>query len=284
MNVLDNILDVKKKAQDNSQDYFLTMLDEIVLYEKLSKAKSMQDLKNSAILKKKCPLLVKSTEKATYEHIVFQHAHRLLAGLEDPLAHTLYEFIHATNAREERQNEILAKQITKVEFQHLLTYEKQEPLRVFTYKPEDTHETGIAIVTKTDDIYTVFQGFYVEDGKDEVTIKPLTFDPYVIKNDDLRLRVKSYSNLGANSYNFATLCHNDVVYSLSLPLQNQLKLSINKHESILYTLTEQEQNKLTLSCNIETFAKTLFDICKERLCESLPQNEEERITTHEKVE
>lgn len=257
MSAIEALIKVKKQQQT---DDLIRILDEVTIYEKLAKSKTLQDLKTSQATRKKCPLLAAAYDGDIYALSLTTLAGHIIAHLENIVPSVLTQPKQQLSPRELRRIEIMQNQIIPVTYASLQEYDHKtmESQVVAVYTTERETETAILIVVKVKNTYSIYQGYYKERGVIETSE---THQPYIETRPHGSLCIAQYSVQGNNAFPFATYHTKQKTYSVMLPDHETLWVfeDINHPQTIVLSLGDR--NALAFAKQrVETFAATILDI------------------------
>lgn len=242
MGVLDDLIKIKTAKQE---DDLLKLLDEIIIYDKLSANPELADLKKSEITRKKCPLLAGYKDGKLYETLLADLAANVYLQIENQIPDILLGTLELST-RQEKQKEVLKKGITHINYRTITEYDHEEMgslvVAVFT-KKENTSNT-VAIITKTSDGYVMYHGSYIKDITDAVAA--LKSEPIIVSGESGIFAMESYSVLGNNGYRFGTYTGKNGKYDVMLGTDYELYL-MDKGQAFVYQLPPNKKNKIYMS-------------------------------------
>lgn len=241
MNVLENLIKIKKHAND---DDLLMMMDELIAYQKLSEDESLGDLKTSEFTRKKCPLLAAFVDGKMYETVLADLAGNIYVQIEGYLPPVLLTATER-NLKQQKQIEILRSGIVQVHYHDLTDYVhefmKDQVLAVFTKKHGEW--TTAAIIVKDTDSYEMYHGVY---GGSQAAVTNIVYAPEIITSNHGSFVLKNYSVLGNNGYKFGNYLYKDVSMDVMLGPDHILYLS-NGSEELTFPIPWDVSNRLVKS-------------------------------------
>lgn len=232
MDLIQRIID-KKKEVNNTYETILAIVQDLIIYHKLSKVDKFKDIENP-IVKTKCPTLYKVTHENGFESYLFS----LIAPVIIELTGYTYEMIQLVATTQ--IDDILNKSY-KIGFQSRDSIIKPTvPYMVLTEDRENIIE--VLVISIEDNIIKCQRGSYIENGFEVRETKPFR----MTKNQHTII-IQSYSFLGNNDYSFGYID------------KKPIKIENNK----LYVGSESytvDKNQLALCTTIDEVAEYLLDI------------------------
>ena len=222
MNQIDML--IKMKKSQNTDD-LLTMFDEIVKYEKLAKTPAFVDIKASAPVQKKLPLLTKVVNNDLYSLALLQIAFHVITHVGGELPGILPTVLEEVSTRNAQRIQILEQTVIKINYRDLNRYEEslKDLVLLTLVDNERKKDRSIAIITSEDGGYVVYQGvLHMKEEEEHTTISSLSC--HYKKNDNILLQMYHYSVLGNNAYRFATAIFGDITYDIMMPYHNMIWL------------------------------------------------------------
>ena len=256
MNVLDDLIKIKKNTQNND---LIKLLDEVAAYDKLSADKTLKDLKNSEITRKKCPLLAGFVDGKFYETILAELAANVYLQIEGQIP-VILETATERSLKQQKQIEILQTGIARVEYHELTDYnhETMSPFLAAVFTSHTDNAVTAAIIVKQDNKYKMYHGTYTvieEEKVSEVIAKQIT-----VNGDHGNFIMNSYSILGNNGYRFGYYTDNQTIYDIMISPDNVLYL-INGEDITTRAINNEEKNILNeAKTTPETFASVVTSL------------------------
>lgn len=267
MSALDSLIKVKKQAKT---DDLLTLLDEVIAYEKLSKIKTFRDLKTSETAQKRLPLLSGIYKNDLYSLAMVSMVINIIQHLDGNVPEVLTEPMEIIDKRDKKRMEMMEKSIIKVKYYALNEYDDEEShddvVAVFSGETTPSaKQTAILVVTRKDGGYHIYQGYYEEAG-DNVEQRKCT--PYVYRDaqeNQAELVIQTYSLQGNNAYPFALFRYQGQECGVMMPDYRRIWLMDEDEKKVRHKITmKQEQiNQLNLvRPEIGKFAECLTEIIR----------------------
>lgn len=275
MSLIDQLIQMKKSEKEND---IIKMIDEFTLYNKLSSVKALGGIEDSPAMQKKLPYMTKFIEGNFYQLSLAITAIHILTHLEYNLPPTIQEKIENIPERTKKQLTLVSKSSVQPTFQELMQYDHktESDFVVGVYTKEVNNETKIIIITNpSGNRYVIYQGDYIETEDKELRARnksTLKHKDYLTKLNKGTLSIGNYSMAGNNHYPFAEYNREGIIYYLSIPNQDIIRLSTrpslawspDKKENTkteCIHLTHEEKNRMGLSRqNIDKFADVVADI------------------------
>lgn len=228
--MIEQLIKMKKQEQKND---VIRMIDEFILYEKLSGIKALGDIKDSVALQKKLPLLANLLKGDFYSLSLAIIVRDILEQLDYELPSAIYEYLVDIPERTMKQLHLAGESSVDVTFANIIEYrhknDKDKVVGVFTNAQEDYIDSHriVIIVQQPHKKYIIYQGSYEDTGDEEEDIENIVSDiePYTIELDKGELEIKAYSIQGNNSHPFATYRTRDEKFHISMPSNRHIQLS-----------------------------------------------------------
>ena len=256
MSALETLIKVKKQCQN---DDLIRILDEVTIYEKLSKSKTLRDLKTAQATRKKCPLLASAYDGDLYALSLMTLAGHIVAHLESVVPSVLIQPKQDLSPRELHRLEIMQDQIISVTYAPLREYDHNtmESNVIAVYTSEQENATAILIIVRVHSTYSIYQGYYNEQNGCDVIAQ----QPYVETRKNGSLCITRYSIQGNNAFPFGTYRTVNHTYSVMLPDHETLWVfeDMNHPQEIHLSLGDRNQLAFAKQ-HVETFASALLDI------------------------
>lgn len=262
MPAIDMLIKIKKQA---NTDDLIILMDEVVLYEKLSKVEAFRDLKTSKTAAKKLPLLSAAHKGDIYCMTMLELVREIITymtGTAPPI--TIVQEKTELTAREEKMKKVMERSIVQVRYHNLEEYrhDTMKDFVVAVFSETVDTKKSILIVVRKDNYYNIYQGHYSE-REDEVGA--VTEKPYVYIDDPYVLSIKTYSILGNNAYPFAVFNSPSGTYSVMFPRHDEIWLTSEDGQQTSIYLSEEEITEIGMKkVTVHSFAKCLMDIIRER--------------------
>lgn len=257
MSALDTLIKVKKQLRN---DDLIRILDEVTIYEKLSKSKALRDIKTASATRKKCPLLAAAYDGDLYALALTIVAGHIIAHLEQTILPIFIEAQLGLSPRERHRLEIMQNQIIPVTYASLMEYDHKtmESNVLAVYATEQETETSIVIIVRNKNEYVFYQGYF--DKKEDLEVSD-TNQPYVETREHGSLCIAQYSIQGNNAFPFATYQRGSKTYSVMLPNHETLWVfeDIEHPQEVHLSLGERNQLGFAKQ-HVETFASAILDI------------------------
>lgn len=257
MGVLDNLIRVKASAKE---DDLLKMLDEVLIYEKLSADEKLRDLKNSEVTRKKCPLLAAFVDGDMYAAILADLVANVYLQIENRIPQVLAT-VSERSSKQQKQMEILQHGITHVGYMGLTDYDhemmKGHLSAVFTAQVQDI--ITAAIIVKGIDGYVMYHGTY--QVKENAPDSYITHKPVLMKGTHGILTLNNYSVLGNNGYPFGYYTDwNGSRYDVMLGPDRVMYL-VGGGRTITHMMSDEENNVLNRAKQeAQEFAKAVVSV------------------------
>lgn len=258
MSVLNDLIRIKTSI---GEDDIIKMLDEILIYEKLSVNENFRDLKSSEIARSKCPLLAGFVDENPYERILGDLVANIYLQIEGYIPDILTTWVVDRTPKEQKQFEILQAGIAHVEYNDLAEYDHEEMkdhvVAVFTEENQGT--IMAAVIVRSHDGYEMYHGSYIVDEENQIMAK--TIDPVIVKGHKGVLVMEIYSMLGNNAYPFATYSNKENTYFVMISLDGTLFLMHGDNVAVEYRIPKEDHNKLNIAKKKpEDYAKAVVSI------------------------
>lgn len=265
MSIIDQIISIKKAA--SSQD-LLTMIDEFILYGRLSRSSALGTLGDSPVLEKRLPLLTNVANGDMYATSLYLIACDIMIHLLGALPEHLHGLAGEMSAKQKQRLTIAQENTAKVNYLELFQYQTELHAEhvVAVYEHQYPEHTSIIIITHAHKTYDVFQGVYTpseDEESDEIDIRP---KPIVVTKNNMVFTMDGYSTQGNNAYYFATVTLGEAVRHLMLLDEDTLVVSANKQgfttpDKLPIKLLPEEKNKMAMVIHSpEDFAHAILDI------------------------
>ena len=269
--IIDQLIHIKELSSSSD---IITMMDEFVLYGRLSRSTALGNISDSPVLQKRLPLITKAVQGAIYELSLLVVASDIIQHLTGSIPDHIQAHLDDIPERTRRQLVAAQNGTLRVHYEVITAYhhesQENDVIAVYTNK-QDTH-TSVLIITHNMDRYTIYQGrFDNEDGDDAPdTIEAI--DPtktYIHKSETHEIHLDTYSNQGNNGYFFAQLHMDGLICHMMIPTPKTLWLSASPHIKQLLDpqglieiqLNQAEINTLNMSKHsVEAFTTTLSKI------------------------
>lgn len=256
MAAIETLIKVKKQAKT---DDLITMLDEITIYEKLSKSKAFRDLRTSKAGQKKLPLLSGAYQGDLYSLSLLNIANNIFIYLTGQGIPVLGNLLEDLSIKDEKRMEILERSVIKVGYWDLTSYDHEvmKDSIVAIFAEEAEKKTILMIIVRDGNEYQIYFGQYEEEKE----LEECDHKPYVLKKDDQTLSITSYSILGNNAYPFGTFFDGTKNYEIMMPDYETIWLIPGEGEKEILHTTLSERNQIGLDkTNIDRFTETLLNI------------------------
>lgn len=274
MSVIDQLISIKKSS--SNQD-IISMIDEFITHEKLSRASSLGTIKDSPVLQKRLPMMYKAMSGDMYTTSLYILASNILTHLNVDIPEALKEYLNTLTPKKRQQLQIAQEHTLSIQYESLQAYnhllDADHIVAIYTNEIVDSDRKSIVIVVHRERQYTIYQGTYAEGSSSEETEDYVKLEPYTFNGSDYQLIINSYSLQGNNSYFFAKLVYKHTTYHIMMPDTHQIILSkqgiLGENEDLrdltFWDLSNSEVNAITFNQNkIDTFAETLSNIINVR--------------------
>lgn len=253
MNSLDMLIAMKKSQ---GTDDLSAIFDEVLKYEKLAKTPAFADIKSSAAVQKKLPMITKALNGDMYDIMLLQVIRNVLIHLDEDLPGILPTVFADLSKRTQQRLDILNKSIVRVVYSDLGSYQDTYAGSVLMTLVSNIDNTSqsVVIITHQSDGYIIYQGIIHKSDK-KMTVTTKTIQQAKATVNDVTLGITTYSILGNNAYRFGTATVGEQQYDIMMPshdtlwlLQEQnvvheIKLSID--EINRFNLIKTDINKVT---------------------------------------
>lgn len=265
MSAIETLIKIKKSAKS---DDLITLLDEVIAYEKLSKSEAFRDLSVSETAQKKLPLLAGAYKGDLYSLSLILLARNIIRHLENEVPEVLAIPIDRLAPKMQKRLELVQDNVIKVQYDDLTEYHQEtmaeQVVAVFTENLGQ--RKAILIVVRDNEKYDIYQGYYVDDNKTIHNMQKAV--PYerektsVASGISYHLSILTYSLQGNNAYPFAELGYGETQYTVMMP--DYTRIWIDEKETGIrreITLSMEERNALNLAkTEIEHFVNRLLEI------------------------
>lgn len=272
MSLIDQLISIKKATSGND---ILAMMDEFILYERLSRSSALGDLETSPVLQKRLPLIHKAISDNIYELSLFIMAGNIINHLTGETPEHINEHMMKVPELTKKRLQLAQENTLSVRYYDLTDYHhalyEDQVVAVYTNVIEPT--TSVIIITYTNNAYNIFQGsFYDLDNEvDKETKEEKVFvvlEDYIFSTQTHSISIETYSAQGNNGYPFGTYDNKESIRYLMLPddftlwiLPSQHLTKVKPDEITKIPLTVEEVNRLTMSKHTtERFAMAISAI------------------------
>ena len=263
MSALDDLIKIKKQAKT---DDLILVLDEVALYQKLSRSKAFQDIKGSKAAQKKLPMLYDAANGSMYALSLLEVAHNVVTHLEDDVPEIFLRLMDGITSKQKKRLEIMQQSVVPISYHSLGEYEhdrmEERVLAVFSAKKKK--HSAVLIIIRDGVGYKIFQGYY-ENRKQEKEPENQR-RPYVQEDGGYRLSIKTYSIQGNNAYPFGELAYGDKSYML--PRHDALWIMDKGVVQKEIPLSTEQINALNMAkVDIREFSSFILSTVKEGMAE-----------------
>lgn len=230
MSLIDQLISIKKTS---SSDDILTMMDEFILYGRLSRSSALGNINESPVLQKRLPLIYKAVQENIYELSLFFMSATIMQHLTGEIPDHILNHMSIVSDIVRQRLTIAQASTMSVEYHELSQYSHAlyEEYVVAVYTNDIGPVTNILIITHHNKMYNIFQGHYTAPTEDELEVvqndivTSVNLEPLVRDINGAILSLETYSAQGNNGYFFASYIKDGISKYLMLPDNNTLWLS-----------------------------------------------------------
>ena len=291
-NLLDTLIEIKKTQLTSRyiQDILKNIVEEITIYQKLSKAPRFKSIVDSPVLQKKLPLVWKAFQGDLTTGFFFLTAIDIVNFLLDDVLQISIDYKNNLSKNESLLANTLMNSEINIQYEELdnfnhndVTQNKIEVISTLTQPIANNSELiknnmRLLLVTKIledkdfnrssnqTDVpkLIIYQGLINRTILENAVIEKTDTANSDTKTEKLTFLLNSYSVQGNNDYAFGTVTYNEIIYELSQPTTTQFRL----HDTVNDTdLTFEMSNgmKDTLTTVLKLDKKTLSSRFKTEL-------------------
>lgn len=260
MGILDSLIRIKTNQQE---DDLLKMLDEIPVYEKLSRNEKFRDLKNSQTTRAKCPLLAKFIDGSLYETLLADVVANVYLQIEGNVPEVLRTATEKT-LKQQKQMDILQSGLVHIQYQDIMEYDHElmGGLLAAVFTKRAAGAAMVVLIVREPGGYRMYHGYYMASESD----RPVTnvHAPVVVRGQHGIFTMESYSVLGNNGYRFGSYADMQSLQGtlgVMIGPDGELYLTEGERTVMAYHMNYNERNVLNMTKkNARDFAEAVTSI------------------------
>lgn len=254
MDLIKQLIAVKKT--NNKSEIFEKIIDEFLIYEKLSKSPKFQNIYESEVTQKRIPTIWSALNGDNTKWWIFTNVLSIVTELRASEYDVFRDLDQNLTTKQKKQQEILGK-VNNLDFQYrdlssLPSLELLENENISKFYL--TEKQRIVIITIDENKVIAYHGLIPETTE---VVKEQDFEvkPFVYEEKGHTISIESISTQGNNDYTIGTIdCEN-----LSFPEANIMKVG-----ELTYHLNQNDINEITMKMtDLPRFCQKLIEIVKE---------------------